>query len=97
MASSSTAGGKGSVGGVSRNLPGKNLRKDYNRYSGQHFEAGVFGQVTLEVDLDAAKRWFVEMYARYDYVPTFTISDGATSTSIDASSWGAGIGIGLHF
>ncbi len=95
--SASASGGKGSSDGRSRDLPGKNLARATNHHSGQHFEAGVFGQFTVELDLDSAKRWFMEAYARYDYVPGFTISDGATSSEIDASSWGAGIGLGFRF
>lgn len=95
--SGSASGGKGSSDGRSRDLPGKKLARVTNHHSGQHFEAGVFGQVTVELDLDAAKRWFMEAYARYDYVPGFTISDGATSSEIEATSWGAGIGLGFRF
>jgi hypothetical protein len=90
-------GGKGSVGGTSRKLPGRTLAHEVHRNSGQHFELGVFGQLAVTLDLDSVKRWFVEAYARYDYVPTFDVSDGATSVTIDASSWGAGIGLGFRF
>lgn len=90
-------GGKGSEGGQSRNLPGKTLAHYTNSFNGQHFEWGVFGQISLEFDLDRNKHWFLETYARYDYVGKFGISDGATSTVIDASSFGAGIGLGYRF
>jgi hypothetical protein len=57
----------------------------------------VFGQLAIQADLDKQKRWFMEAFVRYDYVPEFSVSDGATTTSIDASSWGAGVGVGFHF
>jgi hypothetical protein len=97
QAASSAGGGKGSSGGQSRSLPGQSLARVSNHDNSQHFECGVFGQFAVDVDLDAAKRWFLEAYARYDYVPTFSVSDGAASSLIDASSWGAGIGLGLRF
>lgn len=90
-------GGKGSADGRSRRLPGVNLAHLVNRYSGQELEWGVFGQLALQADLDARKRWFMEAFVRYDYVPEFTVSDGATAVSIDASSWGAGVGVGFRF
>ena len=90
-------GGKGSADGRSRRLPGVTLAHLVNRYSGQELEWGVFGQLALQADLDAQKRWFMEAFVRYDYVPEFTVSDGATSVSIDASSWGAGVGVGFRF
>lgn len=96
-ANAAPGGGKGSSEGQSRSLPGKNLARTVNHQSGQDIQLGVFGQATLQLDLDSHKRWFVEVYARYDYVPNFSVSDGATSTLIDASSWGSGIGVGLRF
>jgi hypothetical protein len=90
-------GGKGSSGGKSRDLPGKRLARTTDRDSAQQFELGAFGQATVSLDLDAAKRWFVEAYARYDYVPSFALQTGGASVNIDASSWGAGIGLGFRF
>ncbi len=95
--SASGGGGKGSSAGKSRGLPGSTLAHTVNRGSAQEFKCGVFGELSLEVDLDAAKRWFVEVYARYDYVPSFTISEGGSTATIDASSWGSGIGLGFRF
>ena len=93
----SSGGGKGSQEGQSRKLPGKTMRHTVNSANGQEFKLGVFGQASLEVDLDARNRWFIELYARYDYVPSFTITDDVTTSSIDASSWGGGIGLGFRF
>jgi hypothetical protein len=90
-------GGKGSADGRSRGLPGKTLAHIVNRYNGQELEWGVFGQLGIQADLDNQKRWFMEAFVRYDYVPEFTVSDGASSVSIDASSWGAGVGVGFRF
>lgn len=90
-------GGKGSSEGTSRGLPGKTLAHVTNRYAGQEIQWGVYGELALKLDMDARKRWFMEMFARYDYVPKFSVSDGATSAQIDASSWGAGIGVGYRF
>lgn len=91
------AGGKGSVGGTSRKLPGTSLARKVNYHTDQHFEAGLFGQLAVEVDLDAARRWFLEVYARYDYVPSFSVTDGAATAVVEASSWGSGIGVGFRF
>lgn len=95
--SATGGGGKGSSEGTSRGLPGKTLAHVTNRYAGQEIQWGVYGELALKLDMDARKRWFMEMFARYDYVPKFSVSDGATSAQIDASSWGAGIGVGYRF
>jgi hypothetical protein len=88
---------KGAPGAKSRNLPGENVAHHTSSRDAQEFKIGLFGQVSLDIDLDAAKRWYVEVYARYDYVPEFTISDSATSSVVDASSLGGGVGLGFRF
>ena len=63
----------------------------------EEFKVGVFSQLTLAMALDARKRWSVEIYGRYDYVPSFTVSNGATSSTVNASSFGGGMGVGFRF
>jgi hypothetical protein len=88
---------KGAQGAKSRNLPGENVAHQTSGHSGQEFKLGVFGQASLDIDLDAAKRWYVEVYARYDYVPEFTVADSASGSIVDASSFGGGLGLGFRF
>lgn len=89
--------GKGSNEGRSRGLPGKTLKHTVNHSNESHVSWGVFGQAAFEFDLDQNKHWFLETFARYDYVGKFGVSDGASAATIDASSWGAGIGLGYRF
>ena len=88
---------KGSNSGTTRALPGKNLAHVVNTKSTQKFQVGAFAEVALQLDLDPHKRWYAELYGRYDYVPKFSVSDGSSSASIDAASFGAGAGIGVRF
>lgn len=88
---------KGAQGAKSRNLPGENVAHSTSSRDSQEFKLGLFAQASLSVDLDAAKRWYVEVYARYDYVPEFTVSDGSSSAVVDASSLGGGVGLGFRF
>jgi len=96
-ASQAATGGKGSENGESRPLPGTTVAHTSSHNSDQQFQVGVFGKFAVDIDLDAAKRWYVQVYARYDYIPKFTVSDGTTNTSVNASSWGGGLGLGLRF
>ena len=90
-------GGKGAGSGKSSALPGVNVGTANSRATGLGFEVGAFAQLSAQIDMDSAKRWFVEVYGRYDYVPSFTLSDGASSVKISPSSFGGGIGVGLRF
>ena len=88
---------KGSSSGTTRALPGVNLAHIVNTSNTQKFTVGAFAEVALQFDLDSHKRWFAELYGRFDYVPKFTVADGASSATIDATSIGAGAGFGLRF
>jgi hypothetical protein len=90
-------GAKGAPGAKSRNLPGENVAHHTSGKDTQEFKLGVFAQASLDIDLDAAKRWYVQIYARYDYVPEFTISDSSSGSVVDASSLGGGVGLGFRF
>ena len=89
--------GKGSNSGQTRGLPGTNLAHSVVSKSEQKFQVGAFAEVALRLDLDARKRWYAELYGRFDYVPKFSISDGITTANIDCTSVGAGAGVGFRF
>ena len=65
--------------------------------SKQTIRFGWIGQLGVIVDLDSRKRWFVETSANYHYVDPFTVSNGLSSARVQASSWGAELGVGLRF
>jgi len=65
--------------------------------SKQTIRFGWIGQLGLVIDLDSRKRWFVETSGNYHYVDPFTVSDGLSTARVQASSWGAELGLGLHF
>jgi hypothetical protein len=88
---------KGSSAGMTRALPGETVKHEISESSGLQSQWGVFAQLALQLDLDRRKRWYMEAFVRYDYAPSFFVTDGATSTSIDASSWGVGLGVGVRF
>ena len=58
---------------------------------------GWVGQVGVQIDLDSNKRWFLEGSGNYHWVTPFTVSTPLSSAKIQASSWGAELGFGLHF
>lgn len=65
--------------------------------SSQKLRFGWVGQLGVQVDLDAQKRWFVEASGNYHWVQKFTAATPSASARIDASSWGASLGLGLRF
>ena len=90
------AGGKGANVNSPR-LPGTDVGHRVWRDSGTELRWGAAVQGSLLWDLDDQDAWFVEFWGRYDYVSPFTISNGVTSSRIDASSWSMGAGLGYRF
>jgi len=61
------------------------------------FRFGWVGQLGVQIDLDAQKRWFLEASGNYHWVTPFTVSTPLSSAKIQASSWGGELGAGLRF
>jgi hypothetical protein len=66
-------------------------------HSSQKFRFGWVGQLGVIVDLDSNKRYFVEASGNYHWVQDFNVTDGGTSAKVNASSWGASLGLGARF
>jgi len=58
---------------------------------------GWVGQLGLQLDLDANKRWYLETSGNYHWVTPFTVSTALSSARIQASSWGAELGLGFRY
>jgi hypothetical protein len=58
---------------------------------------GWVGQLGLQLDLDSNKKWFLEGSGNYHWVTPFTVSTALSSARIQASSWGAELGLGYRF
>jgi hypothetical protein len=65
--------------------------------SSASFRCGFFTELGLSIDLDKGRRWFVDLHARYDYVPTVSVYDSAAKNTLNASSLGGGGGLGYRF
>ena len=66
-------------------------------HSSQKFRFGWIGKLGLVFDLDSRKRYFLEAAADYHWVDQFDVSAGTASARINASSWGANLGLGVRF
>lgn len=66
-------------------------------HDSQKVRFGWVGQLGVVLDLDAAKRYFVEASADYHWVDPFDIGAGTSSARVNASSWGASLGFGVRF
>jgi len=78
-------------------LPGTTLSSATAWNHSTNFGIGAFLELGLIIDLDRRKHWFLDIHARYDYISGFNVSNGATSSTINASSWGGGMGLGYRF
>jgi hypothetical protein len=89
----------GGKGGNYRNpaLPGDTIANRVWREEGVRARFGAFAQLGVQYDLNDADTWFIDVWGRYDYVGSFTISNGITSANIDPSAWSIGAGIGYRF
>jgi hypothetical protein len=58
---------------------------------------GCIGQVGVQVDLDANKRWFIEASGNYHWVTPFTATTPIVDAKVQASSWGGELGLGYRF
>ncbi len=91
-----SAGGKG-ADVDSPVLPGKSVARRTYRDSGSELLLGATAQATATWDLDATDTWYLELWGRYDYMSSFTISNSVSSAEVDASSWSLGAGLGYRF
>jgi hypothetical protein len=58
---------------------------------------GWIGQLGVQIDLDADRRWFIETSGNYHWVTPFTVATAISSAKVQASSWGAELGLGYRF
>jgi hypothetical protein len=89
--------GKGSLNTRTPGLPGRTLARVEAREDSTDFAFGFMGQGTATIYLDDQQRWMLEMWGRYNYVDSVTVSNGMTSAEIDPSAWSVGIGLGCRF
>jgi hypothetical protein len=89
--------GKGSLNTKTPGLPGRTLARVEAREDSTDFAFGFMGQGTATIYLDDQQRWMLEMWGRYNYVDSVTVSNGMTSAEIDPSAWSVGIGLGCRF
>jgi len=65
--------------------------------SGQAFRFGWVGQIGITIDLDSQKLYFVELNADYHWIDKFEAVASFGSASVNASAWGASLGLGRRF
>jgi hypothetical protein len=89
-------GGKGANFKQPR-VPGERLNDRLISESSTDFAWGLKAQVGLQLDLDDADRWFVEVWGGYNFMQGVTVSNEVTSVELDGSSWTAGAGLGYRW
>jgi hypothetical protein len=65
--------------------------------NGQAFRFGWIGQIGITIDLDSQKLYFVELDADYHWIQKFEAATSFGSASVNASAWGASLGLGRRF
>ncbi len=103
MAAQQVAGGQALSGGraggriLAPVLPGRTIDTYQVSHDQQDWQWGVATQASILIDLDSEDTWFLEMWARYNWVDDFSVSNGLVSATVDPSSFSGGIGLGYRF
>lgn len=99
-----TPSGATGLGGGKGGSSVKNPKYPGNLVDGRSFDSnsvdflfGVAGTTSLILDLDEAKRFYLEAWARYHWMSNLGIGNGSGSTTVDLSSLEAGFGLGVRF
>jgi hypothetical protein len=94
--SQTSGGGKAAV---PRNpgYPGSLVSRDVYSDSASEVLFGVSTGASVILDLNAERTFFVELWGKYQWVQDFALDNGLGRSTVDLSSFQAGLGVGYRF
>ena len=95
--SGAPSGGKAGSPYFTATLPGTTIESFAYDQNDVKLAFGIASQVSMMLDLDERRRWFIEFWTKYTWMSSITVENEVSSAKLSPSSLSYGIGVGHRF